>query len=291
MNNQEANVLDSTVWIPETLDEAWELKQQFGTSSEYVGGGTLLQTKWFKEKNCPPNLISLLKIKDLHGYSTEEINGIVYTRIGALATLDQIKQNHQLLAETPLLEDVIRSIAAPGIRTQATIGGNIATGMGDAIPVLLVLDAHVSLFNGKKHELISLFDYVKGVKFLSNALITSIYLPKSKPSSKEVYFYKKVGHREAFTPSIVTVSGYCRLNSLNEVDHIKLAVSGSRIHPQRLLQSEEALHRKILSSEQLSKAILSLREEFNPESDELSSSFYKKAVVTNIIYSELARHV
>ena len=202
-----------------------------------------------------------------------------------------VGRNHPvLIKEAPFLASTIKNIAAPAIRNKATIGGNIAeNGFGDTIPAFLVMDACVSLFDGKKVHLKSLSDCIKEELTLTDSIIVSVYLPKKISISKDCYFYKKIGPREAFSPSIVTISGCCLLNENKEVKEIRLAVGGVSTPPQRLVKSEQLIKGSTLSNDLLIKAVQAIKEEFTPNSDAIFSANYKKTVAANLIVSEIAR--
>ncbi|MFC0272794.1 FAD binding domain-containing protein [Metabacillus herbersteinensis] len=277
------------VWVPDKLGDAWQIKQQFGLEGIYIAGGTLLQTQWAKGTDPPSNLISLERIKEMQGWGKELVNGETYTRIGALMTLDFCRHDPTLLKEIPLLGEAVRMIAAPAIRNKATIGGNIAYGFGDAIPLFLAMDAILSLFDGKEIHLKSLWDYVNERESLSNSILICVYIPDKIASAKEINFYKKVGHREALSPSVVSVSGCCQFNEKNEVEHIRLAVSGSLTPPQRLVRCEQLIKGSPLSNDLLKKLVQTIKEEFIPSTDDFSSADYKEVVAANLIVSEIAR--
>jgi xanthine dehydrogenase small subunit len=275
------------VWIPEKLQEAWQLKQQLGSDSQFIAGGTLLQTLWQKGVASPRHLISLEGITEMQGCSKELLNGETYTRLGALTTLDECKKTPLLIKDFPHIIETVRSIAAPAIRNQATIGGNIANGLGDTLPAFLVMDAQLSLFDGERYQLHSVSDYIHNLNTLFPCIIVSIYLPNG--AKKESFFYRKVGLREAFSPSVVTVSGYCQMNDQRKVEHIRLAVGGSSALPQRLWRAEKLLKGSTLSNQLLSEVIQSIKSEFMPSIDPFSSVEYKQNVATNLLVSEIVR--
>jgi xanthine dehydrogenase small subunit len=283
-----ATMLQSpALWIPEKLAEAWQLKQQLGSDSQFIAGGTLLQTQWQKGVSSPSHLISLESITEMQGCGKELLNGETYTRLGALTTLDESKKSLLLIHDFPHIIEAVRSIAAQAIRNQATIGGNIANGLGDTLPAFLVMGAQLSLFDGERIQLHSVSDYIKNLNTLSRCILVSIYLTIG--AKKESFFYRKVGLREAFSPSIVTVSGYCQLNNQKRIEHVRLAVGGSSALPQRLRRAEQLLKGSKLSNHLLSDVIQSIKAEFTPSTDFYSSVEYKQNVAANLLVSEIVR--
>jgi len=280
-----AKMESSIVWIPEELEIALNLKQQFGADAEFVAGGTLLQTNWEKDQPIPLYLISLERITALQGFKKETSEGGPMIQIGALTTLAEIIQNPFFLSNLPLLAEAAKSIAAPAVRNRGTIGGNIAGGTGDTIPAFLVMDAHISFVNGTEIQQKPLEDCLKEGILQDGSILVSIDLFETGGQK----FFKKVGRREAFTPSVVTIAGSCRVNSNKEMEAIRLAVGGGSNQPCRLEACEKLLHGNILSKELLEKLFLSIMEEFAASSDDFYTADYKKTIAANVIVYEMAR--
>jgi xanthine dehydrogenase small subunit len=58
MIRQGATMVNSpTVWLPDELEEAWQLKKQLGSEACYIAGGTLIQIDWGKGLAYPTHLI------------------------------------------------------------------------------------------------------------------------------------------------------------------------------------------------------------------------------------------
>jgi xanthine dehydrogenase small subunit len=275
------SLIDTEVWMPTSLEEAWDLKEKFGETASFIAGGTLMQTHWAKGLDCPSYLISLDRVNEVKGWGKELLNGQSYTRLGAGITLDFCRQNKELFH--PLLVEAARNIAAPAVRNKATIGGNVANGFGDMLPALLAMDAVLSVYDGNLVHLQPLYDYIKNN---SQSLIISVYVPDDQTKH---FFYKKLCHREAFTPSVVTVAGTFHLNEIREISAVRLAVSGSTTQPQRLYESEQLLEGSSLTNEQLQKVFQTIEEEFTPSTDVFSTATYKKSVAANWVVSEIAR--
>ncbi|MCM3600490.1 FAD binding domain-containing protein [Robertmurraya korlensis] len=275
------SLIDTEVLIPTSLEQAWDLKEKFGETASFIAGGTLMQTHWAKGFNCPLYLISLDQVNEVKGWGKDLVNGQSYTRLGASITLDFCRQNKELFH--PLLVEAARNIAAPAVRNKATIGGNIANGFGDMIPALLAMDAVITVFDGNLVHLQPFYDFIKNH---SQSLIISVQVPDDQTKR---FFYKKLCHRESFTPSIVTVAGTFHLNEKKELSAVRLAVSGSTTQPQRLYECERLLEGSAPTNDQLQKLFQTIEEEFTPTTDVFSTAIYKKSVAANWVVSEIAR--
>ncbi|MES9683318.1 hypothetical protein CN514_23385 [Bacillus sp. AFS001701] len=286
-----ANFHYPAVWFPDTLAKAYKLKQEFLNDSCIIAGGTLLQTYWEKGVQCPKNLISIENVKELQEYKLMKNNRQTFILMGALTTLDCCKSKAIFLDNVPILVEAIRNIASPAIRNRATIGGNIANGNGDVIPALLVLDASLILYDAHHLREIKLAECIKNEKYLSNSILVNVKIPVQTKKSSENYFYKKIGLRESFCQSIVSISGYFKIGKKKIIEKVYLAVGGSSFLPQRLVDTEEIIKNLYLPSYQLKEIEQAIKKEFKPPSDHFTSSNYKQEITTNIIVSEITKIV
>ncbi|PGZ92775.1 xanthine dehydrogenase [Bacillus sp. AFS029533] len=277
------------VWFPDTLEKTYKLKRQYYYNSCLIAGGTLLQTEWEKGIQCPENIISIENIKELKEIELVTKYGQSFIQIGALTTLDCCRNNPIFLENVPILVEAVRNIASPAIRNRATIGGNVANGYGDVIPALLVLDASLLLYDGDKIKVKKLTECIKEKNFLLNSILVSITIPVQKKKTSENYFYKKIGLRENFCQSIVSICGYFKTGKKKVIEKVHLAVSGSSFLPQRLNRTEELIKELLLPPFQFNEIAQSIKKEFNPPSDHFSSSNYKQDITINIIVSEIAK--
>lgn len=286
MIRQGATMLNSlAVWFPDNVVSAWQLKQQLGSDACIIAGGTLLQTQWQKGMEYPGHLISLEQMKEMQGCENVIFNGEAGIRIGALTTLAACKDHPSLIKKIPLLDEAVKNVAAPAIRNRATIGGNIAGGFGDLIPALFALDASVSFYNGSDVQ----SETLSTCRYSSNDLIlTTIFVPDRLELDRKSFFYKKHGFREAFTPSIVTISGCCQLNEQKEAVYVRLAAGGGTTQPQRLYECEELLQGSTLTNELLTNLFQAIKAEFHADTDAFTTEDYKKTVVANMIVSKIA---
>ncbi|WP_407269446.1 FAD binding domain-containing protein [Radiobacillus sp. PE A8.2] len=289
--NQPINTA-SNLWIPKTLQEAWQIKQQYGEEAGYISGGTLLQLNREQGTPLPNYLISLESIDHLKGIQPSFINGRESISIGSLTTLGTCLTNPLLAQEASLLIEAISVIAAPAVRNRGTIGGNLVYGIGDSIPALLALDAEVSWYDGQRIEVGNLNDLITTDAFdFSSSILTSIHLPSQPITSKVIRFYKKVGRREAFIPSLVTISGFGWWNANDTIEELRLVVGGGTQKPQRLIGCEQLLIGSHLTENHLEEIAEKIVEEYHPEADPFASASYRIQVAINIVVSELERLV
>ncbi|MFC7063770.1 FAD binding domain-containing protein [Halobacillus seohaensis] len=277
------------VWQPRNVKEAWSSKRKYGVDASFIAGGTLMQLQ--REQGIPfsRHLISLEKIDELKGIRYMDVEGETKLRIGALTTLTACEQELARHQPWTILAEAARQVASPAVRNRASIGGNVAYQIGDIIPALLALDAEISWFDGTSYHIESLCNYLQKDNIEFEPIVTSFLLPLSPVSSKTMTFYKKVGRREAFIPSLVTVAAYCYWNSENEIEYIRLAAGGGETSPQRFTNCEQFLNGKVLTEDDLGILYEQVMEEFIAEADHFASAHYRKTVAANIIVSEFEK--
>lgn len=127
-------------------------------------------------------------------------------RLGAGCTFSELI-DHPL---TPaLLKEALRLIAAPAIRNEGTIGGNVGNGSAkaDSALIFFAADAKVKLASIAGERVIPVGEFYLGRKKLDlrrDELITEILLPTKW---LDHYYYKKVGARKALAISRISFAG------------------------------------------------------------------------------------
>jgi 4-hydroxybenzoyl-CoA reductase subunit beta len=101
---------------PSTLREAVEVRAKH-PESDFIAGGTDLLPNYKWQLNTRAHVISLHRIAELRTISP--------TRIGALATLNEIQQDAALRQKIPVIAHAAGLIASPLIRNSGTLGGNL----------------------------------------------------------------------------------------------------------------------------------------------------------------------
>lgn len=275
---------------PRSLHEAWERKQELGDSARYVAGGTLLRTQWENGTALmPKQLIDLRQISGLADITLTEF----HLSLGALVPLSQCRSNGDLRAVAPALQEAARCIAAPSIRNLATLGGNIASGFGDILPALLVYDAEMISFDGKFMTGLPLVQWLNnhwsGMKAAAE-LVAEIRISPARrehPLTDRLEIFRKVGRREAFTPSLVTIAISAAIDTEHRFHEVRIAAGGGSGRPQRLSKAE-ALLEDVMYSEALLPALYEVVEDsFETYSDPFATELYKKKTAGNLVVAEL----
>lgn len=282
-----------SVWQPENLQELQTLRSRLKGICCFTAGGTLLRTQWEGGLiPAPEHMISLGRIPEMSGLSIRGDEMV----IGAMTRLKECTSD-ALLHQLPILQEAVNAIAAPSIRNVATIGGNVVSGVGDTLTALLVYDAELHWLTDSGIEICSVSSWLQGGRDGSRNpgdVLISIHIPM-RPSSmldvegeyrlaaREVSFYRKLGRRETFSASLVTVALYGEIDSDNRWTKIAIAAGGGSGMAMRLLESEQQL----LGSEALVMQAATLgatvASEFMTYSDAFATEHYRKQTAGNML--------
>jgi xanthine dehydrogenase YagS FAD-binding subunit len=106
---------------PSNLKEATALLSDTWGSTEILAGGTDLVTALKQGLTSPKRVVSLRKVKDLHGIdsSRDEI------RVGAMTTLREFVANAQVRKHFPSLVAAAEGIGSPQLLAAGTVGGDL----------------------------------------------------------------------------------------------------------------------------------------------------------------------
>jgi carbon-monoxide dehydrogenase medium subunit len=277
---------------PATPEEAWKLRATLGPSGCYVSGGTLLRTQWESGLvRMPKHLISLSRLPETQGI-TAGSDGLA---IGASVSLAVCRKHPQIAELAALLTEACRNIAAPAVRQLATVGGNVASTVGDLLPALLAYDAELVWFDGRQRRTERLEAWLAAVKTgggpgaaVGDRLLLQVRCGGfDHRSAGSLAFYLKVGRREAFTPSVVTVAAVGSLNPDGVVTQIRISAGGGSAIAMRLTKTEELLRQARITPALLSDVQSAVFEEYQPANDFFASAAYRKRTAANLIAAEL----
>jgi xanthine dehydrogenase C subunit len=275
-----------SVWQPTSVEEAMHLKHKWGDDSVLISGGTWLRTRW--ENGISPLPQHLISLGRIHALSGITIDAVGQVHIGPALCLADLMENELMRRRCGLLVQACSEIAAPSVRNLASIGGNVVTRTGDLIPVLLVMDAQVVCSNGQNERVIALKEWMESPNPTPYEMMTGIVVPtvEQADAGSKYEFYLKVGRREAFTPSVVTVAGMVTLGAAGKIEAIALAAGGGNAVPARFKDLEDAAIGRPLSKELLQSLHKGVSAGFHAVADDYAGVSYRKQTAANLIVSE-----
>ncbi|ANY69550.1 hypothetical protein BBD42_25970 [Paenibacillus sp. BIHB 4019] len=295
--NKQTKPESPIVWQPSNAAEACTLKQQLGEDGVFVAGGTLLRTWWEAgTARMPGHLIDISGISSMQTPITlaSSSHDRQICQIGAAALLSEVRNDSYISTHYSLLTTAMKNIAAPSIRNLATLGGNVLSRVGDALPALIVYEAMLLWHDGQgafEQPLAEWLLEAQANHAWKNRLLLAIILSPVDLSKQEGKYrldvYHKVGRREVFTPSIATVAISAVVSAERHIVDMRLAVGGGQTMPKRLEHAERLLKGSKLDHSLLQTCYTSVLEHFHPVGDVFASESYRQKTAANLIVSEL----
>ncbi len=216
---------------PGTVPEALRLKRGFRDRAAFLAGGTLLNSS-----EGPAVLDHVISLAGL-GLDRIESNARAVT-IGARCTLQQLI-DHRLVPAP--LKSAARQVLSRNIRNMATLGGHLAANLpwSDVIPMLVALEAKVTLATDRGAKTLAVADYVRTAPA---GLVTRIALPKRLPARAAACRNARASALARSTVSVAVSLAPGR----KAIGAPIVAVGGIERHVVRLAAVEQALDGKPL---------------------------------------------
>jgi CO/xanthine dehydrogenase FAD-binding subunit len=189
-----------TVAIPLTIREALDALTS-APDARLIQGGTDMMVEINFNHLKPHNVIALRRVQELRTW-TKNADGTI--TIGAGVPYQEMETG-ELKNLVPALAEAARTVGSPQIRAAGTLGGNLGTcsPAGDGLPVLFALDAVIHLQSIESARVLSVHDFMLGVKRnarASNEIITAVTIPLLDGWQG----YAKVGVRNAMVISVAS---------------------------------------------------------------------------------------
>jgi xanthine dehydrogenase small subunit len=264
---------------PATLASALRYRSEH-PDALLISGATDAALRVTKKHELLPSILDLSGVDELRFCSRLQ-NGL---EIGGGATLQDLLEasvNH-----APALAQMLRVFGSLAIRNVATLGGNIGTAspIGDTLPVLMALGAHVHLRSVRGERSVPIGEFFTGYRTTACAadeLITSVRIPAA-PAGTWVRSYK-VSRRHEMDISAVSAGFRLNVSPQGDVDEILLAYGGMAATPCRARQTEIALCGKPWTRESVEEAGAMIGKDFTPLTDVRGSAEYRLTLARNLL--------
>lgn len=167
---------------PDTIEEALDLLQTYGTDAKILAGGQSLVPAMNFRVIQPSVLIDLNRVKELN-YIQKEDHSL---RIGAMTRERHLELEPVIAEWFPLLEEAMPHVAHPQIRNRGTLGGSLANADPAAeLPVLmLALDARLKARSASSERWIVAETFFSGMfstDLAPDEILVEIDLPALPP--------------------------------------------------------------------------------------------------------------
>jgi xanthine dehydrogenase small subunit len=268
---------------PGSLAEALELLAA-RPQAKPVAGGTDVVVEINQRFARWPLLVSLDAIPELQTI-TRHADAI---EIGAAVPLRRLER--ELAGELPLFDELWPLFSSQLIRNRATLGGNLinASPIGDGPPVLLALDAELTLESAAGTRKLAIAEFFVGyrkTRLLPGELLTSIRVPLRRPT--HAHFYK-VSKRVLDDISSVAGAFAIDLDDEGTITRARLAFGGVAATPMRADAAEDALIGRPWTRQTVDDAAAIAEQAFTPMSDHRASADYRRAMIGRLLQKFLA---
>lgn len=272
---------------PHSLDEAYGLLGD-GRAWRPLAGGTDLMVELAAGRGTPPErVLDLWRIRELHGVWLEP-RALV---LGALTTYADLRHSALASEIVPALVEAAASVGAVQIQNRGTLGGNLATASpaGDALPVLLALDAEVVLGGPRGERSVPIDAFFLGYRqtaLAADEIILRVRIPIVP--GREARF-RKVGTRRAQAIAKVSVALAWR-DGTDEERHgrawrgVRVALGSLAAVPIRASATEAVLEGASPTPETADRAAETLAGELAPIDDVRSTAEYRRVVAARVLH-------
>lgn len=256
---------------PETLKEAVHLKSQYGSKACILAGGTDLIVNIKEGMHRPELLIDIKSIAELNILS---YNGNIL-HIGATISFDELIEHTDVQRFFPILHDACKTVASHGVRTRATVVGNICSAVPslDSAPALLCHEAIVHCASSTGVRDIPIREWFlapRKTALLEQEIVTGISVPQVLESAG---IYVKLGR---YGGEDLAQAGWGILVDRKLQYRITHCALGPV--PNRAGKIEELLNGNELSEELIAAAVKLIPDEISPITDIRSSKEYRTHV-------------
>jgi xanthine dehydrogenase small subunit len=203
--------------------------------------------------------------------------------IGAAVTLTDAWP--ALLRRYPELKEQAARFASPPIRNSATLCGNLANGspIGDSIPALIALGAHIELRRGADVRRVPLEDFYLGYRkndLAAGEFVTGVAVPQA--SDARLLASYKLSKRIDQDISAVCATFCVNLDGAR-VQSARLAYGGLAGIACRARHAERALTASGWNPQGIEAAVAALDDDFKPLSDLRASAAYRLRGAGNLL--------
>ena len=203
--------------------------------------------------------------------------------IGAAVTLNDAF--NALIKDRPLLRDFAARFAGLPVRNSGTLGGNVANGspIGDSMPLLIALGAHVVLMSVRGHRHMPLEQFYTGYRqnvLAADEVLAWIKVPK--PTPDEFVRIYKISKRFDDDISAICLGLKLEING-GIVTKVSIGVGGVAATPVRAIKTEAYCLGKNWSKATVDHLKTVLRAEFSPISDMRASNVYRTQLLGHLL--------
>ena len=269
---------------PSSIIEGIETISRIKEDVVFINGGTDLVIKLRSGEVRPAWLMDVSQIAELN--FIKEVEGRL--RIGSGTTFAQICESSLVREKAKCLSRAASQVGSTQIRNRATLGGNIANSSpaGDSLPVMLVLEAWVSIQGpqGSRRVTFAELQAGRGAGLQEKELITEIDFPlwETQGETQIVSGFAKLGSRTAVSIARLNIAARVEVDSQNRILRSRWAVGALGRTPFRLEALEQELQGSPVNLELAGKIADRLTDVVDRAIPGRSSQEYKRLAIRGL---------
>lgn len=261
-----------------TLKEASELMGRYAPDARLMAGGTDLLVDLKTGRYGASHVVSINRITALRGLTTT--NGSL--RIGALTSPTDLMNSTTIWERFPGIVDAVKDLAVLQIRNMATIGGNIAGAVpsGDLPPILIALNAAVSLWSVSGEREVPLEDFFTGPRQTvrrHDEILTGFRLPY--PPARFGAAYAPFALREANGCAVASVAASLLLDAEAIIREARVCLGAVAPVPKLAKTVQAVLVGKVADQTTFALAAEEAKQSSQPISDIRGSAEYRRELI------------
>lgn len=259
--------------------EACHFKEKHGNKAKFWAGGTDLLIQLRHEKISLDYCIDLSFIRDLE-FIKKDSDQI---RIGSLTKVNALENSTRLNNALSIIREAAGKLGPPGLRTTASIGGNIcnASPSADLSTPLIVLEAQGKILSSTGERWVNMSEFFLNVNqtiLKENELLTEIKIPI--PADETATSFLKID-RNSVDIAIVNMSMKATMDAADNLTDVKIAFGAVAPTPIRIKPAEKLLLGANIFK--IKNALINevgnkVQENIKPISDVRSSAEYRREI-------------
>jgi xanthine dehydrogenase small subunit len=267
---------------PTSLDDLFRCLAETPTAT-LIAGGTDVMVGVTQKGDRHPVVVSLAALPELRAFAVTS-DAIV---LGAGLTLTEVEEHLHGTPEAamPLLGQLLPLFSSRLIRNRATLGGNLMTAspIGDSPPVLLALDASVTLASASGRRVVPLREFFLAYRQTAATpgdVMLDVRVPRGAPAIQRFY---KVSKRILDDISTVAAAFALEVTADGRIARLQAAYGGIAATPIRAAALEAAAVGRPWTAETIG-ALLPIADALGtPLSDLRGTAAYRQAMIGRLL--------
>lgn len=278
---------DVQYFAPDTLAEALRLLGKHGKRMRVLAGGTDLVRTMNLEFTIPD---SVLWIGHLGLEYIRSQEGVIH--IGAATRMQTAGASRLLQEKAAALAQAAGKMAAPPVRSLATLGGNIcnASPAADTVCAMIALGAEIVLTASRAKRVLPLEDFFVGpgkTRLAPGEMLTEIRI---KPTGRnEGSAYEKVGRRQALTLAVLNAAARVKRDARGNCVDVRIAIGAAAPTPVRAVKAEAVLRGEPFAEAAILEAAEAALREIKPIDDVHGTAWYRRQLTRVLVARVLRR--